>query len=181
MTPSLNSHHRDSTIISMLVQNKESVWEIVHDKYAPMMYGVILNMTGDDKIAEEIFKETFRELKERRMLSRIYTALCHCLLRHTYRLTLKHLKARKLKPVSYKPLNGSYPLINLLCFELVSLKEAALKSGIPERDVPKKLRAEYRLLWSKSKQKEAEAAPKARVLHVVNDYPLKSFSILRQF
>ena len=46
-------------------QTDKSAWEYVYDKYAPIMYGIALDMAGDTIIATEILKEAFLELKKK--------------------------------------------------------------------------------------------------------------------
>ena len=143
----------DKEILSLLVTDHSSGWELLYHKYAPMMYESILNMTGNETIADELFNESFQYLKDEKALSKNQTALCHRLLKHTYRMTLKQLKARKLKPIDPQPFNGNYPLIKLICIESVTLKEAATKSGLAKQDVPRKLRAEFKQLCKQSERK----------------------------
>ena len=144
----LNNHKSDTELISLPIEKKESAWAHFYDKYAPLMYGTILNMTGDETLAEAIFEVAFLELKERKILSPPHTDLRHSLLRYTYKITLKNLKARGLKA---HPLNAHYPLINLFYFEQVTLKEAAATLDLTEIDVLKKLRTEFYHFCNRSK------------------------------
>jgi hypothetical protein len=162
---SRKSQKTDKDIISLLAQNNQTVWELLYDKYAPVMYETIFNITGDEKIARQIFAEAFFELKNARMLSRLSTALCHRLLRKTYQLTLKHLKARGRLPASDNPLSKNYPLIHLLCFELSTLKDSARKSGISEQEIPRMLRKEIERLCNESNRKDR--VPRITALRVV--------------
>lgn len=134
-------YNRNNTeLISLPIEKKESAWAHLYDKYAPLMYGTILNMTGDETLAEVLFEVAFLELKERKILSPPHTDMRHSLLRYTYKITLKNLKARGLKA---RPLNAHYPLINLFYFEQMTLKEAATTLDTTEIDVLKKLRTEF--------------------------------------
>jgi hypothetical protein len=144
----LDNHKSDTEILSMLVENKKSAWAHLYDKYAPLMYGTILKMTGDETLAEAIFEIAFVELKERKILSPPHVDIRHSLLRYTYKITLKNLKVRGLKA---HPLNAHYPLINLFYFEQISLKEAATKLDITELAVLKQLRAEFNHFCNRSK------------------------------
>lgn len=143
----LNKKHLSSTgVISMVVHNNESIWEYVHHKYAPMMYGIILKMTDDKTIAEEVFKAVFLELNEKKVISKIHPGLYLQLLRHTYKSTLKLLKVRGQTPINTQPFNENYPLISQFCFASNTVKEVALKSGVTEEEMLLNLRAEFNQL-----------------------------------
>ncbi len=51
--------------IVLMVENNNSLgWEHLYDRYSPMMYGAILRLTGNEKLAEEILTESFLQLKK---------------------------------------------------------------------------------------------------------------------
>lgn len=126
--------------------NNEIVWEQVYQKYAPMIYGIILNLTGHQRIASEIFKEAFLDLKRKRIFSRAHIALCQTLLRHAYKLTMKYLDLKGMKPINVRPFHGNFKMLNLLYFDLISTKDAAVKLNISEQEVLVKLRMEFNQL-----------------------------------
>lgn len=134
------NHNPDTIISRKVVEKKQPNWSHLYDEYAPMMYGVILKISDNEIIAEEIFENVFLELKERKILSPHHTPLRYSVLRHTYKLTLKYLKELG---IAVKPYHENYPLIHLFYFEQVSLEEAAIKSDIPTQVVLKNLRAEF--------------------------------------
>lgn len=53
----------DSELIELLRQKNAIVWEFVYSKYATMMYGHILQYTGNKTLADEILAKTFDKLK----------------------------------------------------------------------------------------------------------------------
>jgi DNA-directed RNA polymerase specialized sigma24 family protein len=130
----------DADFMLKSVQKEGSSWAHFYDKYAPLMYGTILNMSGDKAIAEKILEEAFLELKDKEIPTSPCNDIRHWLLRHTYKLTLKHLKIRGLKA---QPFNENYPVINLFYFEEITLDEVATKLEITQQEVLKKLRAEF--------------------------------------
>lgn len=146
-------------------QTDQSAWEYVYDKYAPIMYGIALDMAGDTIIATEILKEAFLELKKKKSLSRIHAGLHHSLVRHTYKLTLKHLKSRGLLPAKIQPFNQIYPLINVFYFEAIGLKEVAVKFDTTEEETRKNLRAEFNHLRMQHRLKDMPAA----ITRIFND------------
>ncbi len=133
----------DTEPIFVIVQNDESIWEYVYHKYAPTMYGIIFQMTGDKTIAEEILESIFLELKEKKTISKIHPTLCIELLRHTYEFSSNHLKKLGLLPANAQPFDKNYPLINQFCFELNTLKEAAIKSAMSEPQMLQQLQVEF--------------------------------------
>jgi DNA-directed RNA polymerase specialized sigma24 family protein len=137
-----NNQQSDAALIALFARNNTSALEQLYDKYAPMMYGTILNITGDEKIADEILEKAFLELNSREILLQMHTTLCHSLLKHTYKSTLKHLKVRGLTPTNC-PLNGQYPLLHLFYFEEATLRDVVLKLGITEQEALKSLHAEF--------------------------------------
>ena len=59
-------NHFSSTLSDFIHdKNNISTWEQVYDKYAPMMYGTIINMTHDEKMAGDILQEVFLDLKKK--------------------------------------------------------------------------------------------------------------------
>lgn len=136
-----NKYSTKINIVSNFIQNKESDWAYFYDKYAPIMYGTILKMTGDTTLADEILEEIFLDLYRKKILCPYNTAPCMSLLRHTFQLTLKYLEAKGLR--AYQPFNVDYPLINLFYFKQVTLKEAAIKTETTEKEVLTNLREEF--------------------------------------
>jgi len=136
------------------------VWEQVYQKYAPLIYGIILNMTGDKRIASEIFKDAFVDLKRKRILSRNHITLCQTLLRYAHKLTLKYLQLRGRVPANPSPFQSKFRLLNMLYCELISTKEAAQKLNMSEQEVLLHLRMEFnqlrRMAWEKSPQAKLE-------------------------
>ncbi len=146
-----NLQHSDTIVLQMHTHNNETTWAHLYDTYAPMMYGTILKMTGNETIAEEILEETFLELKEKKMFLGVQVNLCNRFMQHTYRITLKYLKERNLKPISIHPFNENYPNINGLCFEGSTSTEVATNSAITEQEVRRNIRAEFNALRNQRK------------------------------
>lgn len=132
--------------------HNEIVWEQVYQKYAPLIFGVILNMTGEKRIAVEIFKEAFMDLKRKRIFSRADIALCQSLLRQAYKLTLKYLELRGRSPHQDSPFHSRFRLLNLLYFDLVSTREAAQKLNMDEQDILVQLRMEIQQLRKQARE-----------------------------
>ncbi len=49
----------DSHIINLLQQNDKGVIEILYDRYASTLYGIVLRIVIDEKIAEDVIQEAF--------------------------------------------------------------------------------------------------------------------------
>lgn len=53
----------DERLLELLKENNTYAWQCVYDKYAPLMYGNILNIVKDKVNAEKIFINAFTVLK----------------------------------------------------------------------------------------------------------------------
>lgn len=133
----------DTVIISLLAKNGKEAWIHLYDKYVAMMYGIIFNMTGNETISSDILTDVFYELKAKKMLQGVKVALCHTLVRHTYKLATAYLKKRGLTPISIQSINGDYPVINSLYFELATINEFGHATGRSKEDVLISLREEF--------------------------------------
>ncbi|MGQ0826778.1 MAG: RNA polymerase sigma factor [Bacteroidota bacterium] len=131
----------DVSIVSMLAENNSSAWEQLYDKYAPMMYGAIVQTTKDERIAEQIFKECFFQLKENKNISKIRGPLDAFLLKHTYSFTANYLKLMELTNDANK-FNNNRHLVQLLSSRQISIK-TELQSEKDQKDARKKLREEF--------------------------------------
>ena len=142
MLPTDNKHQLDAALIPLFAQNNPSVWEHVYDNYAPLMYGTILKLTEDEEIAGELLEQAFLDLKRKNILSRISTTICHKILRHTYKLTVNHLKSLGLAPSKTPSSVKNNKYIDLFYFEETTLRDAAKSTNLTEQEVRKNLRAE---------------------------------------
>lgn len=91
------NHQSDTKLLPMLIANNSSAWSQLYDKYSPLMYGTILNITGDVNAACDILEEAFIQLKRDNVLSKISTTLPHGLLNHTYQVISKYMKTHNLR------------------------------------------------------------------------------------
>ena len=64
----------DDQILALIKQNEPSGWEYLYDKFAPVIYGIILQKTQDKKVAEKILIKYFLHLKHLKFLDGI--SLC---------------------------------------------------------------------------------------------------------
>ena len=142
MSPGNDTIFDPAITTKTLVQNTGHEWGHLYDKYAPLMYGIILNITNDKRIAEKILKKAFLELTKRKILSEVHLVLPMDILRHTYEITLKQMQSIGRKLLNPQPFNGNYPLTNLFYFGLTTVREAAIKFGLTEAEVQQRLREE---------------------------------------
>ena len=133
-----HKHQLDAQLMPMFDQNDPSVWEHIYDNYAPLMYGTILKLTEDEAIAGELLERAFLDLKRDNILSRVSTTICHKILRHTYKVTINHLKSLGLTPSITQSAVENNKHINLFYFEETNLKDAALSTNLTEQEVKKK-------------------------------------------
>ncbi len=137
-----HKHQLDVQLIPMLAQNDPSVWEHVYDNYAPLMYGTILKLTEDEVTAGELLEKAFLDLIKHDILSSTSTTICHKILRHTYKVTINHLKSLGLAAsITQSPVENNKH-IDLFYFEETNLKDVALSTNLTEQEVKKNLRAE---------------------------------------
>lgn len=135
-------HNRfQSTVVTKVKPVQHTEWAYIYDTYAPMMYGTILKMTSDARMADIILEDIFIDLHKKEMLLAYHTPLNYILLRHTFESTLKHLEA--CGQTINASFNAYYPLINKFYFEQKVLKEVGLELDITEQQVLKNLRTEF--------------------------------------
>ena len=137
----MNLHIPDQLILLKLEQNDPVAWEMVYDKYAAAMYGVICNLTDNTKLVEKIFKEVFIQVKEQNMLITNATSFVSTLLHHTYQYAVAQLKKHGIDQVD-RPLHQTN-LIYILSTRCTTLKEAATLLNISEETAKKKLYTEF--------------------------------------
>ncbi len=142
----------DQNILSLIAENNLEAWEHLYDKYAPAMYGIICNLTDDKPLAEVIFKEAFLQIKEKQILSKATYSLCPCLLRHTHTFARQQLKERG-RTCLNSP-NQQTSLINMLCSQNLSFKQAASNFNITEEEAKRKLHEEFLALRLQNKQEK---------------------------
>ena len=54
----------DSRLLLLLQEDNYFAWNCIYDKYAALMYGNILNITKNKKMAETLFVNAFKNLRE---------------------------------------------------------------------------------------------------------------------
>ena len=106
---SSNNHTvSNAEILLLIAQNNDSGWSHLYDKYAPIMYGVILKVTDNDNIANEILIRAFILLKQQNKFSAFTNNLCVSLIKHTYDTAVHILKHRQIA------VKDNYTLLQLL-------------------------------------------------------------------
>jgi DNA-directed RNA polymerase specialized sigma24 family protein len=142
----------DSTIVSMLTEKNSSAWEQLYDKYAPLMYGAVFQITKDDRVAEKIFKECFLQLKESKNISNVRGPLDFFLLKHAQNFTLNYFKLIELAVEVNKKENHNTPLVEMLESKQITVKRSEPVSTVEQKEARKKLREEFNLLRAQHKQ-----------------------------
>ena len=154
MVPSQLTNLPDQEIFLLLKKNNRHIWEYIYDKYSPAIYGIICSITDDKVLAEKIFIDAFVEVKEKQVLLKISHSICVHLLRFTYQFAINKLKEYEVNPaVNYPVVPAS--LINFLCIQCGSIKEAASILNITEEEIKKKLRFEFLALRQVKENKMA--------------------------
>ena len=86
----------DSNILSLIREKNLRGRELLYDKYAPVMYGIICTHTADKSMADEILIDLFIRLKNEAVVQKISFTLCVCILRYAYNNIRKELKKRRI-------------------------------------------------------------------------------------
>ena len=120
------------------VSNKTLSWSQLYDSYAAPMYGIVRQLTSDEKMAEVIFEKAFLELKDRQKTNQINGCLCAFLMRFTYNFTEQFLKNRGIKPIETIQ-SQEHNLFYLLFTQCGSLKEAANFLNISDNEAKQNL------------------------------------------
>jgi len=124
-------------------------WEQWYPKYSPLIYGIILQLTGNKTRAGKILKEVIIELTRRHeVLERDHLLMYKFVFQHSYSYTLQHLEQRGLKPISTKPFGEKFPLLHLLYFDFKTIDELAGRQKLSKQEVLQGLRQEFKLMRS---------------------------------
>ena len=125
------THTSDLSRIASLSENLGSAWEQLYSKYAPLVYGVIYHITGEEKIAQEIFEEVFCDIKKKGVILEETPPLCTCLLRHTFSVTFLHLNSLGIAPPIIDPnAAGDFALYHILNAAETEVKSQAAGSEV---------------------------------------------------
>lgn len=143
----------DNYILKMIEKGDPAGLELIYDKYASKIYGVVLDIVPDRTIADEILMEIFLRLKDSALYLSTRETLWIALLMHSYFIANSYiikngLSSQKAKNARYE----IYPLLQLLFYECLSLKEAAHKLGIAESAAQKGIHNEFSLLFASLKE-----------------------------
>ncbi len=141
----VNIYQPNTDIKARSVQNKATTWAQVYDNYAPMIYGIIVKMTDDDKMAGDILSEVFVALSAQNKILEINSLIC---LRCAYKTTLKYFQDRGLMLSKIQPFNQNCPLINLFYVQGMSLEKIVIDLEVTKDEALNKLRAELNYLRS---------------------------------
>ena len=99
-----------------------SNFEIIYDKYCPMLYGIALEICHSKKKAEELLMSTFRKIKQEDISQEKYPAFCITLMRLIIK-TAQQLYPEKFKNSFRLKQFENTPLINHLICDQVSLQD----------------------------------------------------------
>ena len=135
--------YADADFMTNAIKNDQNVWVALYDKYAPMIYGIAFNMTGDESAASRICTEIFLTVKQNELFPDTQDSLSQLLIRRTHELTITHLKRYGLVPQDLSPASEDYPVINALSFELATLEEPGSTSKTTKQEILKKLRVAF--------------------------------------
>ncbi len=149
---SLQNQYSDQAIVSMLKSGDLLGWEYLYDKYSSILYGAILKITSEEKLAKEILIESFIKLQKSEILIHTKKSLLIFLLHHTYTFSASYLNERGITPLNFKAASHTFPLINLLLFTTLPHHKIAKTIGINETELKMKLLSESQDLSSKMPQ-----------------------------
>lgn len=133
-------------ILSMIESNNSLGWEYLYDKYSPMMYGAILRLTSNKKLADKILIESFTQLRENLFLLKSSGPFYLQLLHHTFITTKNILKNESKIQKNDSAVLSMFPIIDSLLQQPLSVKEAAEMNCICTDDLKLKLHEEVKQL-----------------------------------
>ena len=117
-------------------------WENIYEKYAGIMYCIILKLIPEESIAEQILKSAFLSLKTKNIISVHHIVLCSPILKYTYTYTLSELKNRDIVP-KMENLSGD-KVFNILFTGQFSDFEKDNVGITNEAEKKRKLRTEFK-------------------------------------
>lgn len=132
----------DAEIITMLEQNNLLAWEYLYDNYAPIMYGAILRVTDNEKLAEEILIQSFVHFKANKTLSETKKTLSVSLLHHTYLTATKILSINGIMPKRENTYKVIFPILDCLLHKPNSIKDITEMYAISAEEARLRLRSE---------------------------------------
>ena len=147
----INSLISAEEIVSMIENNNFLGWQHLYDRYSAMMYGAILRLTSNEKLAEEILMESFLQLKENISLLKNRRPLYLQLLQHTYTTAAAILKSKIIIPLKENGVAEMFPLVNGLMQRQLSLSNIAATYSMTEVEVKENLHKEVKQIRNKNR------------------------------
>ena len=139
----------DTVILSLIKESNPKGWDVLYDKYAAVMYGVICTQTADKAPAEEILINLFIQLKHEDVLLKVNSVLSVCILRYTHCNTRRELKRRGINYTETLTMGNS--VLDLLCSQYIDIKEVAAKLRVTEKELKRNLHKEFLMLRYKNR------------------------------
>ena len=141
----------DSIILSHLKNDEFDGWQMLIDKYAPMMYGCIYKLTGETELTGEILEKVFSEISKPEIIKQFQISPGIYLFHFTHSLTIRYLNDMGILPVDETDqLYAQFTLLKLLFCDQLSLNEAAKKLNISTVEAGIQLREESNRLRNRS-------------------------------
>lgn len=118
-----------------------------YTKYSHMMYGIILQLTGNRIRAGRILKEVIMDLSRSQQLRLVdHLSMCKMVFQHSYQYTLNYLGSRGIKTAGRQPFGDEFQLLYLFYFEAVTVDDVAARLNKDKQEVLKDLRHELKML-----------------------------------
>jgi RNA polymerase sigma-70 factor (ECF subfamily) len=106
---------RDEVLTARLAQGDTSALEALYERYAPMILGLALKITGDRALAEDILQETFwRAWQGAVTYQPERGALAAWLFRIARNLAIDHYRRQRLRPQATPGMDETEPVIEQL-------------------------------------------------------------------
>lgn len=146
----------DSEILDLIAQENNLAFEYLYDKYAAMMYGAILRVTSNKKVAEKILIQSFAGLKKNKTLFESKKALCIILLHYTHATALEILAKKEIILKRKDKTAETFPILSSLIFQPLSLKDVAAMHMLTEEESKRMLRLEVNQLRVSIRQQQSQ-------------------------
>lgn len=133
----------DAEIIAGIHENNLLAWDHLYNKYAGIMFAAILRLTDDNIIAENILKRSILLLTGNKKIFMATSILSVTLLHHVHSTATNYLVQKRIALKKTDITDEEFPVIKCLLYQPHSGATAALKFGIPQKELRQKLRAEF--------------------------------------
>lgn len=124
-------HDSDWDSLEKIKRGDPSSFEQIYTRYAPMMFGCILDICKEQQLASLIFKHVFLNLGDAPVSKAGYVPFSFWLWQHTGKETLKYMNEN----ITSTEVPLKKAIIDYLCFNEVNRDEAAALFNLSQKEI----------------------------------------------